>query len=191
MINAGGEFMSLQPIVTAGWRSSVIHCNHQRYTVAAGEPVFLEFGSAWQRYTAPMMRTRVAGPVTDDMRRIADGIRDIHTSLIEQMRPGVPIDTAAAAAEAALAPLADRVFFSGVFGYTVGLQFPPSWVEGTGFIARGVEQTFAENMVFHLPLMLRLPGQWGIGMSNTVRVTEDGGEPLTHNDLRLTGTDHG
>ncbi|AGY91427.1 hypothetical protein SPICUR_02060 [Spiribacter curvatus] len=190
MINAGSEFMSLQPIVTAGWRSSVIHCNHQRHTVAAGDPVFLEFGSAWHRYTAPMMRTRVAGSVTDDMRRVADGIRDIHTSLIEQMRPGVSIDTAAAAAEAALAPLADRVFFSGVFGYTVGLQFPPSWVEGSGFIARGVEREFQANMVFHLPLMLRIPGQWGIGMSNTVRVTEAGGEPLTHNDLRLTGTDH-
>ena len=190
MINAGSEFMSLQPIVTAGWRSSVIHCNHQRHTVAAGDPVFLEFGSAWHRYTAPMMRTRVAGSVTDDMRRVADGIRDIHTTLIEHMRPGVSMDHAAAAAEAALAPLADRAFFSGVFGYTVGLQFPPSWVEGSGFIARGVEREFQTNMVFHLPLMLRIPGQWGIGMSNTVRVTEAGGEPLTHNDLRLTGTDH-
>jgi Xaa-Pro aminopeptidase len=190
MINAGSEFMSLQPIVTAGWRSSVIHCNHQRHTVAAGDPVFIEFGSAYQRYTAPMMRTRVAGSVTDDMRRVADGIRDIHTTLIEHMRPGVSMDNAAAAAEAALAPLADRAFFSGVFGYTVGLQFPPSWVEGSGFIARGVEREFQTNMVFHLPLMLRIPGQWGIGMSNTVRVTEAGGEPLTHNDLRLTGTDH-
>ncbi|KAF0279717.1 aminopeptidase P family protein [Spiribacter aquaticus] len=190
MINAGSEFMSLQPIVTAGWRSSVIHCNHQRHTVAGGDPVFIEFGSAYQRYTAPMMRTRVAGSVTDDMRRVADGIRDIHTTLIEHMRPGVSMDNAAAAAEAALAPLADRAFFSGVFGYTVGLQFPPSWVEGSGFIARGVEREFQTNMVFHLPLMLRIPGQWGIGMSNTVRVTEAGGEPLTHNDLRLTGTDH-
>ncbi|PZA01135.1 aminopeptidase P family protein [Gammaproteobacteria bacterium 2W06] len=190
MINAGSEFMSLQPIVTAGWRSSVIHCNHQRHTVAAGDPVFIEFGSAYQRYTAPMMRTRVAGSVTDDMRRVADGIRDIHTTLIEHLRPGVSMDNAAAAAEAALAPLADRAFFSGVFGYTVGLQFPPSWVEGSGFIARGVEREFQTNMVFHLPLMLRIPGQWGIGMSNTVRVTEAGGEPLTHNDLRLTGTDH-
>lgn len=190
MINAGSEFMSLQPIVTAGWRSSVIHCNHQRHTVAAGDPVFIEFGSAYQRYTAPMMRTRVAGSVTDDMRRVADGIRDIHTTLIEHMRPGVSMDNSAAAAEAALAPLADRAFFSGVFGYTVGLQFPPSWVEGSGFIARGVEREFQTNMVFHLPLMLRIPGQWGIGMSNTVRVTEAGGEPLTHNDLRLTGTDH-
>ncbi len=187
MLAAGGEFMSLQPIVTTGWRSSVIHCNHQRHDVNDGDPVFLEFGAAWHRYTAPMMRTRVAGTPTDEMRRTADTIRSIYEALTEHMRPGVSIDTAAAAADQALAPMAERAFFSGVYGYTVGIQFPPSWVEGSGYIARGVEREFAENMVFHLPLMLRIPGEWGIGMSNTVRVTEQGGEPLTRNDLRLQG----
>jgi|GEM_PF-180479 len=188
MLAAGGEFMSLQPIVTTGWRSSVIHCNHQRHEVAKDEPVFLEFGAAYHRYTAPMMRSRIAGQPTDEMRRVAGVIRDIYEALIEHMRPGVTMDAAAAAADQALAPVADRAFFSGVYGYTVGIQFPPSWVEGSGFIARGVEREFVENMVFHLPLMLRIPGVWGIGMSNTVRVTADGGEAITHNDLALTGS---
>ncbi|MFM9816331.1 UNVERIFIED_CONTAM: Xaa-Pro peptidase family protein [Spiribacter pallidus] len=189
MLAAGGEFMSLQPIVTTGWRSSVIHCNHQRHEVAKDELVFLEFGAAYHRYTAPMMRSRVAGQPTDEMRRVAGVIRDIYEALIEHMRPGVTMDAAAAAADQALAPVADRAFFSGVYGYTVGIQFPPSWVEGSGFIARGIEREFVENMVFHLPLMLRIPGVWGIGMSNTVRVTADGGEAITHNDLALTGSE--
>lgn len=101
------------------------------------------------------------------------------------MRPGRAFDDAARAAEAVLAPHADRLFFSGVFGYAVGAQFPPSWVEGTGYIARGQPREFEENMVFHLPLCLRLPGQWGIGLSDTVRVTPTGGEPLTDNGWRL------
>ena len=189
MLAAGGEFMSLQPIVTTGWRSSVIHCNHQRHTVAAGEPVFLEFGAAWHRYTAPMMRTRVAGPPSDEMRKTAEVIQAIYQALIAHMRPGVTMDAAAAAADAALAPMAERAFFSGVYGYTVGIQFPPSWVEASGYIARGVEREFVENMVFHLPLMLRIPGEWGIGMSNTVRVGANGGEALTGNDLALKGMD--
>lgn len=188
MIEAGGEFMSLQPIVTTGWRSSVIHCNHQRHTVNNGDPVFLEFGAAWHRYTAPMMRTRVAGTPTAEMQTMAAVIREIHAALLEHMRPHQTIDAAAAAADAALAPVADQAFFSGVYGYAVGIQFPPSWVEGSGYIARGIETPFVENMVFHLPLMLRVPGQWGIGLSNTVRVTVNGGEPLTHNDLQLEGS---
>lgn len=188
MIEAGGEFMSLQPIVTTGWRSSVIHCNHQRHTVNKGDPVFLEFGAAWHRYTAPMMRTRVAGTPTAEMQTMAAVIRETHAALLEHMRPHQTIDAAAAAADAALAPVADQAFFSGVYGYAVGIQFPPSWVEGSGYIARGIETPFVENMVFHLPLMLRVPGQWGIGLSNTVRVTVNGGEPLTHNDLQLEGS---
>jgi len=72
LLAAGSEFMSLQPIVTCGQRSSVIHVNHKRTVIEAGDPVFLEFGSAYQRYTAPMMRTAVAGRATTQMHQIAE-----------------------------------------------------------------------------------------------------------------------
>ncbi|GGY66061.1 M24 family metallopeptidase [Marinobacter zhanjiangensis] len=186
MLAAGSEFMSLQPIVTSGPRIGVIHLNHQQRLVQPGDPVFLEFGAAWQRYTAPMMRTVVAGEPSAYMLMLRDCCHRIHDALLDTMRPGNRFDDAARAAEVALAPVAGEVFFSGVFGYSVGAQFPPSWVEGTGYIARGQQQRFAPGMVFHLPLCLRLPGQWGIGMSNTVLVTERGAEPLTHNDWELT-----
>jgi Xaa-Pro aminopeptidase len=101
------------------------------------------------------------------------------------MRPGQTFDSAARAAESALAPLASEVFFSGVFGYTVGAQFPPSWVEGSGYIARGENAIFQEGMVFHLPICLRIPGLWGIGFSDTVMVGAEGGEALTANTWHL------
>ncbi|MFD2437028.1 M24 family metallopeptidase [Modicisalibacter luteus] len=182
---AGSEFMSMQPIVTSGQRSSVIHLNHKRCRINENDPVFLEFGAAWQRYTAPMMRTVVAGTPSMEMIRVFDTCRYIFDALLDAMRPGEPFDSAARAAERALAPLQDQAFFSGVFGYTVGAQFPPSWVEGSGFIARGHSRTFEPGMVFHLPLCLRIPGQWGIGCSDTVCVTEDGAMPLTDNPWTL------
>lgn len=185
MLAAGSEFMSLQPIVTSGRRISIIHVNHKRTVIEAGDPVFLEFGSAFRRYTAPMMRTAVAGRATPGMQAVRDLCRALFEALTAEMRPGRTFDDAARAAEAVLAPHADRLFFSGVFGYSVGAQFPPSWVEGTGYIARGQPHEFAADMVFHLPLCLRLPGQWGLGLSDTVRVTPTGGEPLTDNDWRL------
>ena len=185
MLAAGSEFMSMQPIVTSGPRISVIHLNHQQRVIQPGDPVFLEFGAVRQRYTAPMMRTVVAGKPSDQMLRLRDVCRRIHDALLDTMRPGNRFDNAARAAETALAPVAGEVFFSGVFGYSVGAQFPPSWVEGTGYIARGQQRQFAPGMVFHLPLCLRLPGRWGIGMSNTVLVGEHGAEPLTHNDWLL------
>lgn len=185
LLRAGSEFMSMQPIVTTGARSSVIHTNFKRTAIAAGDPVFLEFGAAWQRYTAPMMRTVIAGRPTPDMRRVFDGCRRIVDALQSSMQPGCTFDSAAQAAEQALAPLAREVFFSGVFGYTVGAQFPPSWVEGSGYIARGENTRFQAGMVFHLPICLRIPGQWGIGFSDTVLVGDKGAEPLTANRWRL------
>lgn len=185
LLAAGSEFMSLQPIVTSGPRSSVIHLNHSDRVIAANEPVFIELGAAYRRYTAPMMRTVLTGPATDDMQRVRDCCAALQASLCESMRPGHSFDEAARAAEKVLQPLARDVFFSGVFGYAVGAQFPPSWVEGTGFIARGQEHRFAPGMVFHLPLCLRIPGLWGIGLSNTVLVGEHGATPLTDNSFDL------
>ena len=42
-----------------------------------------------------------------------------------------------------------------------------------------------EDMVFHLPLCLRVPGEWGIGISDTIQVTPNGGVPITDNDWQL------
>ncbi|KPP99956.1 Xaa-Pro peptidase family protein [Marinobacter sp. HL-58] len=185
LLAGGSEFMSMQPIVTVGQRSSVIHTNHKRCRVEDGDPVFLEFGAVWQRYTAPMMRTVVAGEPTARMRSVFDGCRRVVDALKGAMVPGRTFDSAARAAEQAMAPLAGEVFFSGVFGYTVGAQFPPSWVEGSGFIARGETTEFRQGMVFHLPICLRIPGLWGIGCSDTVLVGESGAEPLTSNPWQL------
>lgn len=189
LLAAGSEFMSMQPIVTTGRRISVIHVNHRRNTIHAGDPVFLEFGSAYLRYTAPMMRTAVAGSADARMQKLRDVCRGMFEALTGAMRPGNTFDEAARAAGAVLEPLRDEVFFSGVCGYAVGAQFPPSWVEGSGYIAPGQRRHFEADMVFHLPLCLRLPGLWGIGLSDTVRVTDGGGEPLTDNDWQLCETD--
>ncbi|MCC5993453.1 MAG: aminopeptidase P family protein [Rhodobacteraceae bacterium] len=185
LLAEGSEFMSLQPIVTTGQRVGTIHVNYKRHVIGQNEPVFLEFGAAFQRYTAPMMRTAVAGQPSDEMRRIAGLCRTMFEALCAEMRPGRSFDDAARAAEAALAPHADTIFFSGVFGYSVGAQFPPSWVEGTGYIARGQMRLFEAGMVFHLPLCLRVPGQWGIGLSDTVLISGDGATPITDNSWCL------
>ncbi|QTP57867.1 aminopeptidase P family protein [Billgrantia antri] len=188
MLAAGSEFMSMQPIVTSGRRISVIHMNHQRHRIAPDEPIFLEFGSAYRRYTAPMMKTVVAGRATPAMLAWRDVCRDLFETLCATMRPGNTFDDAARAAESVLERHAEQVFFSGVFGYAVGAQFPPSWVEGSGYIARGQQREFEADMVFHLPLCLRVPGVWGVGLSDTVRVTANGAEPLTDNDWQLDET---
>lgn len=189
MTAAGSEFMSMQPIVTTGRRSGVIHLNHQRHVIEPGQSVFLEMGASYHRYTAPMMKTRVPGRPDRDMTAVAELCHRLYEQLLASMVPGETFDAAARSAESELARAQQPLFFSGVFGYAVGAQFPPSWVEGTGYIARDQARVFESGMVFHLPLCLRWPGHWGIGLSNTVVVTDTGPRPLTHNDWLLTAPD--
>lgn len=185
MLAGDSEFMSLQPIVTGGQRISVIHTNHCRNIIVPGDPVFLEFGSAFKRSTAPMMCTTIAGQPTARMQQVRDVCLALYEILKSSMRPRTSFHDAAVAAEQVLALWSESVFFSGVFGYAVGVQFPPSWVGGAGYIARNQHQPFQTNMVLHLPLCLRLPGLWGIGINDTVQVTEQGDRALTNNGWQL------
>ncbi|MDO6823666.1 Xaa-Pro peptidase family protein [Marinobacter sp. 1_MG-2023] len=185
MLGAGSEFMSMQPIVTTGARSGIIHTNHAGYEVARGDVVFTEFGAVRRRYTAPMMRTAVVGEASAEIREFHETCIQVLEAVMSAARAGSSFASAARAGETALEPIADRAFFSGVFGYPVGVAFPPSWVAGSMFIATDNEAILEENMVFHLPICLRKPGEFGIGFSETVRITATGAERITTNSLSL------
>ena len=88
LLENGSEFMSLQPIVTSGHRIGIIHVNHKRRVIQPNEPVFLEFGAAYQRYTAPMMRTAVTGAPSPALSATRDLCRSIFEALCDAMRPG-------------------------------------------------------------------------------------------------------
>lgn len=188
MLGAGSEFMSMQPIVATGMRSGIIHTNHAGHVVNRGDVVFTEFGAVRKRYTAPLMRSAVIGEASAEMHAFHGVCLDVLAAVMDSARSGASAESAARAGEAALAPITDQAFFSGVFGYPVGIQFPPSWVAGSNFIARDSDLVFEDDMVFHLPICLRKPGEFGIGFSETIRVTPRGAERITRNDHTLVET---
>jgi Xaa-Pro aminopeptidase len=186
MLGAGSEFMSMQPIVTTGARSGIIHTNHAGYEVARGDVVFTEFGAVRKRYTAPMMRTAVVGEASAEIREFHAVCLEVLAAVMSAARAGASFASAARAGELALAPIVDRAFFSGVFGYPVGASFPPSWVAGSMFITTDNPAILEQDMVFHLPICLRKPGEFGVGFSETVRITATGAERITTNTLSLS-----
>ena len=123
LLAGGSEFMSMQPIVTVGLRSSVIHTNHKRCRIEDGDTVFLEFGAAWQRYTAPMMRTLVAGHPSARMRAVFDGCRRVVDVLKASMVPGRTFDSAARAAEQVWLHWPVRCFSPGCLATRWGRSF--------------------------------------------------------------------
>ena len=179
MVAAGSEFLSVDPIVTAGHRSGWAHTSFKRNALKVGDVVFLEYGGCYQRYTAPLMRTAVIGEPSAAVRRAADAARATVELVIENVRPGRSADDVARAARRGHAAVGDEIYFQEVYGEATGLTFPPTLVESPTVIAAGADYRLEPGMTFHLPIAMRRPGEFCVGLSETIAVTETGCEVLT------------
>lgn len=181
LAEAGSDFLVVDPVVCIGWRSGTPHSHRGGTTAQPGDTAFFELGASRGRYTCPIMRTTVAGDaIRPEVEELAARSNACIDALMAAMRPGVRACDAAAAGQAELEPVLERIAFHFTFGYSVGIGFPPSWLEHPGFLLSADNRgTLAEGMVFHLPLMLRVLGRYGAGFSETVVVTQDGGRALS------------
>jgi Xaa-Pro aminopeptidase len=176
---AGGEYFCIDPIVRAGRRSGVTHATCKRAVVHSGDPVLMEIGAVYRRYCAPLLRTAVVGKPAARLQRLADASLRAMDMLFAHLRPGRTMGDVAATAMQALAGLEPAVRMRGYFGYSVGIGFPPSWVERSVEIAVGRADVLEPGMTFHAHRVLRVPGVMGVGFSESVVITEDGFEILT------------
>ena len=190
LIEGGSEFMSLHPILTAGERISFHHTSFRRNKLNVGDPVFLEYGARYHGYHAPMMRTAIIGPPSDHQKRISDAVLNTVSLVIENAKAGRSAREVAMASYKGFAGLQDEVWFMGVYGYSIGSGFPPNWADCQTFIHEDVETPLLAGMTFHMPIVFRLPRQFGIGMSETIAITKEGCEVLTEKerDIFITPT---
>ena len=185
LIGAGSEFMSTDPIVTTGARASWHHTTFRRLPLNPGEVAFLEYSGCYHRYNAPIMRTGVLGEPSAEVRRIADAVEGTLNLVIENAKAGRTSHEVALAAHQGYAGMEDAMWFMGICGYSVGVGFPPTWADGAAFIAEGNDTVLEAGMTFHLPIMFRAPREFGVGMSETIAITEDGCEVLTEESRGL------
>ena len=179
MFEAGSEYFNIDPIVRAGQRASVIHATCKREPITKGDAVFMEFGGVYQRYCAPLIRTAVLGPPSEEMRGLADQSLRTLELLYDTIRPGRSLHEVAATVSAKAPPLEGTVRTRGYYGYSVGIGFPPVWVEHSLGIAEGTMAFFEPGMTFHTHRSLRVPGRLTVAFSETILVTEKGCEPLS------------
>jgi len=176
------------PYIASGYRAGAPHSTFSGRTFAPGDTVFLELTAAVKRYVAPLMHTVVLGEPTPQMKRMATAGDEAVEVILDTARPGVPACEVARAALNVLEPVLtqDNVFFHHNFGYPVGIEYPPTWIENLDyFIKLDNPAPLQAGMVFHLPISLRRFGEFGINQSHTMLVTESGAEALTRTPARL------
>jgi Xaa-Pro dipeptidase len=188
-IAAGSEYVGMEPLVSVGRRSGVPHGTWRRGKIAANEPIFLEMAACHDRYHAALMRCAWLGnapQVAIDMEKTCqDGLQ----AAMDAIKPGEPC----AAPHLACQAVIDRAGYTENFkkraGYSIGISFAPDWGEG-GILSlfTGVTTELQPGMTFHIPVAVRIYGQFTVGVSETVVVTETGCRALGQIDrpmLRL------
>jgi Xaa-Pro dipeptidase len=180
LISAGSEFMALDPVVTTGTRSGVPHTTHRRITIKQGDPVWIEVGACFQRYSAPLMRTVFVGKPTDEVQKLADASLAALNAVLTTAKPGMVAEDVAAQVSRVL-PLDDpTVVFHHTYGYSIGLGYPPDWSDDVPLrLRKGTKDVLVPGMVFHVTMGLRRDSQYGAVTSETAVITETGMEALT------------
>lgn len=178
-VEAGSELMSIDPMLMTGAQTGLApHIPYRRHVVNKGDVVYLEMTGTYWRYNAPMMRSWVVGEPSDKQKLLAETNLAVLNTLIEEARPGRTGDEIAKIAKKHWEKV-PGVWFHGGYGYAIGMQLQPSWTEQAVYIAEGADRVLEPGMCFHLPIISCFPGEFGIGFSESITITEDGCEVLT------------
>jgi Xaa-Pro dipeptidase len=151
-------------------------------TIAAHEPIIIDFIGAYQGYLCDQTRTMCLGGLSDDLSRGYDDMLEILWYMEQIAKPGVPWGKIYRQCHEMARTLGHEQAFMGLEGSQVGFigHGIGTEIDEYPFIARGFDQdVLEENMTFAFEPKLVYPGIGAVGVENTYVVTADGVEALT------------
>lgn len=185
-ISAGSEYLGMEPLVSVGRRTGVPHGTWRRRKLEAGEPAFLEMAGCHDRYHAALMRSAWIGKPPKEAADMMKVCQEALQVALDAIRPGVPCEVPHIACQKVIDAAGYTDNFRKRLGYSVGISFAPDWGEGAILsLNTGVKTELQAGMTFHLPPALRIYGQFTVGVSETIVVTDTGYRALGNIDRAL------
>jgi len=179
MMNAaivdGSEYLGMEPLVSAGPRTGIPHGTWRRRKLEQGDPAFLEMAACHDRYHAGLMRSAWVGRPSDTALRMYEACEEGLQASLDAARPGATCE----AVHLACQNVIDRYGYTENYrkrtGYSIGISFAPDWGEGAILsLFTGVTTELRPGMTFHIPPALRIYGEFTVGVSETIVITENG-----------------
>ena len=173
----GGDYPAIVPLVSTGNEASAPHITWDDKAIQKGDVTFFEIAGCHKRYHCPLARSVFLGKPPQHIRDAEAALLDSMQAALEVAKPGNLCEDIA---NTFLNGLRDHGFDkSQRCGYSVGLSYPPDWGERTMSIRPGETTELQENMTFHF-----MPGlwydDWGIEITETIRITDKGPECLAN-----------
>ncbi len=157
-------------------------------TIAANEPIIIDYIIAFDGYLVDQTRTFSIGPLDERLKQAYADMKRIQDELIRIARPGVVWGELYRQCLKLAHELGYKDHFMGgpgaqvaFIGHGIGLE-----VDEYPFIARGfMEQVLEENMTFAFEPKAVFPGLGAVGIENTWLVAANGLQRLTYANENL------
>ena len=173
----GGEYMGLPPFVLSGNRTSLPHQTARAEIINKDDLVYFEISASKWRYAAALMRTIFVGKPSEQQRRCAEACIGAVDKAMEVIRPGITAEEVDRAARAVVEKAGFGEYWRHRLGYSIGVNYPPDWGEGEIIsLRRGERRPLEIGMTFHMVPLCLVYREFGIGFSETIRVTPTGCE---------------
>jgi ectoine hydrolase len=178
----GGDYPAIVPLMPTGVGTSCPHITWLDEPFAANAGTSIEIAGVRRRYHVPMTRTVYLGAPPEKMRHAAEVVVEGIAAGLSAAKPGA----LARDVHAAWTRTIERhgLFKDSRCGYSIGLNYPPDWGERTISLRANDETVLEPNMTIHF-----MPGiwldDWGIAISEPIRITESGVETFCNFPRRL------
>ena len=169
----GGEYAGLGIILASGVSASASHLTPTDKKFNHNEGTIIELGGVKNRYHCPMSRTVYIGKPDPKINETLKITNEAVENAIRYIKPGNTAHDVAMAFWDVLAKYGLEK--DSRCGYSIGLGYPPDWGEHTLSIRKNDMTVLKHNVTFHLMAGMWMD-TWGLEISESIRVTENGFE---------------
>ena len=178
----GGEYSSIATLLPTGKGTSASHLTATQDKFVSGEATIIELSGTYKRYHAPMARTVLLGK--PNQKKI-DAMKATNEALEAGISVTKPGNTANDVAQKFWSVLDKyNIKKESRTGYSIGIGYPPDWGEHTLNISKHDKTILQPNVTFHMIAVMQF-GDWGVEVSEAIRVTENGSELFCHMSKEL------
>lgn len=186
LFRIGSEYPGLPPLINGGVRHTMAHAMAEGNRISQGDQVYFEVGASIKRYHAATLRIGCLGDPPQLYHKLFDMCRRSLDAALEKMKPGIAAEEVDHAARSVIDDAGYGDQFRHKAGYSIGIALPPDWSEARTMMLRGGEtRPLQPGMVYHLLPAVFEYKEYGVGVSETVLITEDGHEVLTNVERKL------
>ena len=176
----GAEKSAFTTIVAAGPNAALPHIRPTDRPIGLGELVIVDMGAVVDGYRSDMTRTMAVGAPDPEAARVFETVRDAQQLGVAQVVPGSPISAVDNACRRRIDDAGWGDAFVHGTGHGVGLDIHEEpWVRGTATELLEVGQVITVEPGVYLPEFC------GARVEDTVVVTEEGAQRLTHSPKTL------